>query len=86
MQGKTGLLFGIGRKMFWVLFRRYCALARIPAHKAHCHTLLPTKSGRAGIENVRQYLGHKSIASTGAYLKVRRCRSRPGNGVLKSKQ
>jgi integrase len=25
---------------------------------------------KAGIENVRQYLGHKSIASTGAYLKV----------------
>jgi len=24
----------------------------------------------AGIENVRQYLGHKSISSTGAYLKV----------------
>jgi hypothetical protein len=24
----------------------------------------------AGIENVRAYLGHKSIASTGAYLKV----------------
>jgi hypothetical protein len=24
----------------------------------------------AGIENVRQYLGHKSIASTGSYLRV----------------
>jgi integrase len=24
----------------------------------------------AGIENVRAYLGHKSISSTGAYLKV----------------
>jgi integrase len=24
----------------------------------------------AGIENVRQWLGHKSIASTGAYLRV----------------
>jgi site-specific recombinase XerD len=24
----------------------------------------------AGIENVRQYLGHKNISSTGAYLKV----------------
>lgn len=24
----------------------------------------------AGIENVRQYLGHKSMSSTGEYLKV----------------
>jgi integrase len=24
----------------------------------------------AGIENVRQYLGHRSMASTGAYLRV----------------
>jgi hypothetical protein len=24
----------------------------------------------AGVENIRQYLGHKSIASTGQYLKV----------------
>ena len=26
--------------------------------------------GEAGIENVRQYLGHRSISSTGEYLKV----------------
>lgn len=39
MQGKTGRLFSIGRKMFCVLFQKYVALAGIPAHKQHPHSL-----------------------------------------------
>ncbi len=34
------------------------------------HTIAMEVIHSAGIENVRQYLGHKSISSTGAYLKV----------------
>lgn len=54
--------------------RTYCKKAGIPIHKSSMHKLkhtcgmLSIKS--AGIENVRQYLGHKSLASTGAYLRV----------------
>jgi len=67
-------VFGISRVQFWRLLQQHCKTAGIPAHKAHPHVLkhsvamLSIKS--AGIENVRQYLGHKSIASTGAYLRV----------------
>jgi integrase/recombinase XerD len=69
-----GRLFPVSRIQFYRLFRRYCKLAGIPAHKAHPHVLKHSIAmatiREAGIENVRQYLGHKSISSTGAYLKV----------------
>jgi integrase len=71
-KGET--LFGIGRFMFRLLFIQYCREAGIPSHKAFPHVLKHSCAihniRTAGIENVRQYLGHKSIASTGAYLKV----------------
>jgi len=67
-------IFPVGAKHFWRLFRRYAELAGIPAHKRHPHVLKHSIAMHtiklAGIENVRQYLGHKSISSTGAYLKV----------------
>jgi site-specific recombinase XerD len=54
--------------------RQHCNAAGIPAHLAHLHILKHSIAMQtihsAGIENVRQHLGHKSIASTGAYLKV----------------
>ena len=57
----------------WRLFQRYGALAGIPSHLLHPH-ILKASCGMAiiskGIEHCRQYLGHRSIASTGAYLKV----------------
>ena len=57
----------------WRLFRRYGVLADIPSHLLHPH-ILKASCGMAiiskGIEHCRQYLGHRSIASTGAYLKV----------------
>ena len=53
--------------------QRYAAEAGIPARKRHPHVLKHTIAMQtihsAGIENVRQYLGHKSISSTGSYLK-----------------
>ncbi len=67
-------LFPIGRQHFWRLIQRYARDARIPVHKAHPHILKHTIAmqviGKAGIENTRQWLGHKSISSTGEYLRV----------------
>jgi site-specific recombinase XerD len=67
-------LFPISRVQFYRLFRRYAAQAGIAKHNAHPHILKHSIAMQtiksAGIENVRQYLGHKSLSSTGAYLKV----------------
>jgi integrase len=67
-------LFPISRIQFWRLVRRYGAAAGLPRHLCHPHALKHSIAmqsiARAGIENVRQYLGHKSISSTGAYLRV----------------
>ena len=67
-------LFPVTRQHFWRLVQRYAAEAGIPERKRHPHVLKHTIAMQvihgAGIENTRQYLGHKSMASTGAYLKV----------------
>lgn len=67
-------LFPITRQHFWRLVQRYAKAAEIPERKRHPHVLKHTIAMQvihsAGIENTRQYLGHKSMASTGAYLKV----------------
>lgn len=67
-------LFPISRVQFYRLMRRYGRLAGLPQHLCHPHVLkhsIAMQSIReAGIENVRQYLGHRSISSTGEYLKV----------------
>src|SRR5579884_1252429 len=66
-------LFPITRFGFNYLMKRYCAEAGVPAHKAHAHALKHTTAMTAiksGVENARQYLGHKSLNSTGAYLRV----------------
>jgi integrase len=67
-------LFPISRVQFFRLMRRYGRLAGLPRHLCHPHVLKHSIAmqsiGQAGIENVRQYLGHKSISSTGEYLKV----------------
>jgi integrase len=56
------------------LFHRYAEAAGIAYHIAHPHILKRSIALHsikiAGIENVRQYLGHKTISSTGEYLKV----------------
>lgn len=67
-------LFPITRQHFWKLFQAHAKRANIPERKRHSHILKHSIAMQtihsAGIENVRQYLGHKSISSTGAYLKV----------------
>lgn len=67
-------VFHFTRHRFWMIMRRHCKTADIAAHKAHPHILKHSIAMQtiknAGIENVRAYLGHKSIGSTGAYLRV----------------
>ena len=63
----------IDRVQAWRLMKRYGQQAGLPDHLLHPHALKHT-AGMAtiskGIEFTRQYLGHKSISSTGAYLRV----------------
>jgi len=66
-------IFGIQRSMLGKLFERYARLAWIPKHHRHFHVLkhsIAMHGIHTGIEHVRQYLGHKSISSTGIYLQV----------------
>ncbi len=66
-------LWFITRFAFGHRFRKLCLKAGIPRHLAKPHALKHSTGMRvikAGIENARQYLGHKSIASTGAYVRV----------------
>lgn len=56
------------------LMQRTGSRIGIPRHKLFPHNLKHSIAHAtiqaAGIENVRQWLGHKSISSTGAYLRV----------------
>lgn len=67
-------LFPVARQTFWNIMQRHGETAGIPVRLRHPHTLKHTCAMQtihaAGIENVKQYLGHRSMASTGEYLKV----------------
>jgi site-specific recombinase XerD len=67
-------LFPITAKHFWRLFRGYALQSGIPAHRAHPHVLKHTLGmklvSNVPINVVQQYLGHKSLSSTGEYLKL----------------
>jgi len=67
-------LFPMTRSGVWRLIQRAGERAGLPKHKLHPHALKHSCAmvaiKTAGIQNIRQYLGHKSIASTGEYLKV----------------
>jgi len=72
--GTTERLFPICRQHFWRLVQKYGKQAGIPQHLCHPHiakhSIAMHSIHQAGIENVRTFLGHVSIASTGCYLKV----------------
>lgn len=71
--GLDGRLFPMSRKRFWVIIQTFGKRAGLPPHKLHPHALKHSCARvaiKAGIENCRQWLGHKSLSSTGAYLKV----------------
>lgn len=67
-------LFPWTRNGVYKMIQKAGIKAGIPVHKLHPHALKHSCAmlsiKQAGIENVRQYLGHKSIKSTGEYLKV----------------
>jgi integrase/recombinase XerD len=67
-------LFPFSRVHYFRLFRKYAKRAGLPAHKWHPHCLKHSVARHhireMGIENMRKYLGHKSMSSTGEYLKV----------------
>lgn len=68
------LAFPMTRFGVYKLIQRAGRRAGIPDHLLHPHVLKHSIAmltiHNAGIENVRQWLGHKSISSTGAYLVV----------------
>jgi site-specific recombinase XerD len=72
--GTNEPLFNICRQHFWYLVQKHGKVAGIPKHLCHPHiakhSIAMHTIRRAGIENVRTFLGHVSIASTGAYLRV----------------
>jgi integrase len=74
-QGRRGQrLFPISRFQFYRRIRFYGSWAGIPRHLCHPHVLKHSIAMQsikeAGIENVRQHLGHRSLSSTGSYLRV----------------
>jgi len=73
-KGYNDKLFPMTRFGVYKLIERAGTKAGVPAHKLHPHILKHTAAmhmiKKAGIEMVRKRLGHKSIASTGAYLRV----------------
>jgi integrase/recombinase XerD len=72
--GTSEPLFNICRQHFWYLVQKHGKTAGIPKHLCHPHiakhSIAMHTIHQAGIENVRTFLGHVSIASTGCYLKV----------------
>jgi type 1 fimbriae regulatory protein FimB len=72
--GTSEPLFNICRQHFWYLVQKHGKTAGIPKHLCHPHiakhSIAMHTIRSAGIENVRTFLGHVSIASTGCYLKV----------------
>ena len=66
-------LFPMTRGGVYKLMQRAGERAGIPKHKLHPHALKHACAmesiDKIGIQRVRQYLGHKSISSTGEYLK-----------------
>jgi type 1 fimbriae regulatory protein FimB len=67
-------LFPITRQHLWYLVQKHGKAAGVPKHLCHPHiakhSIAMHTIRQAGIENVRTFLGHVSIASTGAYLRV----------------
>lgn len=68
-----GRLFPFTRQAAWKILQKYTLRASVPKHLGHPHALKHTCGHNIienGIHYTKQYLGHKSMASTGEYLKV----------------
>jgi integrase/recombinase XerD len=69
----TGRFFPLSKRTFERRMKEYGKAAGIPQQFAICHILKHSiaKHALAGgikLDELKQYLGHKSLASTGAYL------------------
>lgn len=71
--GYNEILFPITRNGVYKLMQRAGRRAGLPAHKLHPHVLKHSCAmavvNKIGIQQLRTYLGHKSLSSTGEYLK-----------------
>jgi len=71
---KNQCLFRMSRTHFWRLVAKHARTAKLPERKGHPHALKHSCAmsliSKVGIENTRQWLGHRSMSSTGEYLKV----------------
>lgn len=67
-------LFKIGRRRAHQLLVEYGKAAGVPAHKAHPHVLKHTCCshlvGKVPVEVIREWAGHRSLASTGFYTRI----------------
>lgn len=73
LRPKTERLFPISKSTAWRRIQQYGKASGIPAHKLHMHSLKAACAMQlidsAGIHRTQAWLGHKSMASTGQYLK-----------------
>lgn len=67
-------IFPISSRQFQNIMHKHGAAAGIAFDLCHPHILKHSIAmhtvAQAGVENLRVYLGHKSLSSTGAYLKI----------------
>ena len=67
-------LFPITRQHYHRLFRAYCLQVGIPAHLAHPHSakhaIAMELVSKVAINELQRFLGHRSLNSTGMYLRV----------------
>lgn len=67
-------IFGGSRQQFWSLMQNLGRAAGVPADLAHPHILKHSIAFHSieavGIHRLKQHLGHRSMDSTAAYLKV----------------
>jgi integrase len=64
----------ISRQQFHRIFRAHCETAGVPSHLRHAHTLKHSIAvelvKRIDIAELQTFLGHKSLSSTGQYLRI----------------
>lgn len=71
----AGRLFSVTRQRFWAIMKFHGRRAGLPAHKVFPHSLKHStaKHALAGgmpLDELQNYLGHRSLASTACYLKA----------------
>ena len=70
----AGRLFPVCRQHLHRLFVQYATEAGLPVPSRHVHVLKHARArhglqGGVSLPDIQRYLGHKSLSSTGAYLK-----------------